>query len=178
MGTIVDRVKSYIPASVAALTSASYFGLVELERIATTTKFRLFATVVAPDNEDTTYNEFVLDYAAKVMTLRLIPTAADYWADQLTGETTNEETISYPDRIDNLWKIHERLLAEVYADRPFFESQFPGGLRRTPQLPRVSTSGELVTPDPARFGSKSTKVPFGCKESNMHWPILPWADWG
>lgn len=162
MGEISDRIRDFIPATYEALSSATYFGPVSIDRIVETTKFRLFGTAISATLEVSTYNPFALDYAAKVATLRIIPPGADFWADQLQSETTNEQTISYPDRINGLWKIHERLLLEVRMDESLFERLHPPTLRGSAKsLPKVSTEGEFMTPDPADWGHGSTGRNFG-----------------
>lgn len=162
MGDIADRVRDYIPATYSALASSAAFGQSALDRVLETTKFRLFGTAINATLEASTYNPFALDYAAKVATLRIIPAGADYWADQLQSESTNEQTISYPDRINSLWKIHERLLTEMRMDQSLFERLHPPFLR-TPSsaAPKVSTEGEFMTPDPADWGHGSTGRNFG-----------------
>jgi hypothetical protein len=173
---ITDRIREYIPATYEALARASYFGQAGFERVAGTIKYRLFATTVMPDMEPTVYDTFSLDFAAKVATLRIIPAAADYWSDQLTGEVAREETINYPDRISSLWRIHERLLVEIKQDQAYFEQIHSTALRRAAVYPRVNTIDALLTPDPQEFGGGSTKKQFG-SNSNPSFN-LPWSNYG
>lgn len=175
MGEIADRIRDFIPATYDALTSAtSTFGSTSVDRIVESVKYRLFGTVVSASLEATLYNPFALDYAAKVATLKIIPPGTDYWSDQLQSETTNEETISYPDRSTALWKIHDRLLLEVRMDESAFERLFPpttvrGGAKG---LPKVSTEGEFMTPDPDDWGGGSTGKNFGNPlKSPLTWEI-------
>src|SRR5262245_48778704 len=100
---VAQRVRGYIPDTYMALASASYYGEDGIQRHIDSAKFRLFGTAVEQSLEDTTYNDFVWDFVAKVSTLRIIPSGADYWADQFTSESTPQQSINYPDRIDSLW---------------------------------------------------------------------------
>ena len=165
-----------IPATYEALAGASYFGQGGFERVAATVKFRLFATTVMPDMEPTVYDAFTLDFAAKVSALRIIPAGADYWSDQLTGESAREETINYPDRIDSLWRIHERLLVEVKEDQGYFEQIHSTSLKRAAVYPKVNTIDALLTPDPGEFGGGSTKKQFGSNRNPNF--ALPWSRYG
>lgn len=171
MGDIADRVRDFIPATYSALASAAVFGQSSLDRILESTKYRLFGTAINATLEATTYNPFALDYAAKVATLRIIPAGADYWSDQLISETTNEQTIQYPDRINSLWKIHERLLAEVKMDEKLFDKMYPVPSLRisASSSPKVSTEGDFMTPDPSEWGYGSTGRGFGAQTSSS-WP--------
>jgi hypothetical protein len=153
MGAVADRVRTYIPVTYDALARATaVMGATLMEVTIDTIKYRLTGTVVSATLESA-YNPFALDYIAKVATLRIIPAGADYWSDQLTSETAREESISYPDRINSLWRIHERLLLEMRQDQPFFERLFPSKLRRGPLgMPRIDTNADdLLTLDPTKF---------------------------
>lgn len=173
MGEIANRVRDLIPATYDALSRATYFGSTSIDRIVETTKYRLFGTVVNATLEATLYNPFSLDYAAKVATLRIIPAGADFWSDQLQQESTNEQSISYPDRGQSLWRIHERLLVEVRMDESAFERLHPPVIRGSAKaLPKVSTEGEFMTPDPDDWGSGSTGANFGNPElSPWNWEL-------
>ena len=174
---IANRVRAFIPATFEALTSATYYGLDSVQQHVDTVKFRLFATVVPQTLEATVYNPFVLDYAAKVATLNIIPSGADFWSDQMQTETAHEQTQSFPDRIASLWRIHERLLSEVRRDEPIFLKYYPTSLivdKTT--VPAISSDGQPdLTVDPVHFGGSSTQARFGATIADL--ANLPWTGW-
>jgi len=174
VGAIADRVRTFIPATYDALSKSSQYGDTALQNVVDTVKYRLFGTVVSATLETTAYDVFTLDVAAKVATIRIIPGGADWWSDQLTSESTPKESISYPDRIKSLWDIHARLTAEVKSDWPYFVNINPVFLRKGARnSPTVSTTGDLLTPDPADFGKRSTHEDFGKKITGT----IEWTNW-
>jgi len=78
MASILEQIRTYIPATYNALADASYFGMAGLQRAVETTKFRLFGTVVSEALEATVYSAFALDYSSKVAVLRIIPAGVDF----------------------------------------------------------------------------------------------------
>lgn len=81
-------------------------------------KKQLFATDIAVEDE---INEDirVQSYVGKCVTLSVIPMAIDYWMNQhqtLSATGTNEN-VSYPDRIEALNKLYERLVAEIAKEQ-------------------------------------------------------------
>lgn len=158
-GAIALKVREYIPVAYSALVRDERYGEPRIQSRIDVAKYRLFGTVVEADIEGTTYSPLVLDYAAKVSAVSLIPPAVDYWMDQpLTASTTgSNENVSFESRIDALWRIHERLLAEIAADKPLVEDDVI--LRVKGKGPRVSTSGPFKTPDPQRFPAFACERP-------------------
>lgn len=133
-------------------------------------KFRLFATVIPATLEATTYNPLLLDYAAKCVVLQVIPAGADYWSDQLVSETTTgtNESVSFPDRIGSLWRIHARLLAEVGEMAGEVLVFLPRKGRRI-GLPQVSDSDlPMVTQNP--FLTRALYA-------TTYQSVLPWGAW-
>jgi hypothetical protein len=182
IGPITNRIRTYIPATYDALSRATTVMGPELLQFAIdTVKHRLTGTVVSATTE-VSYDPFIQDYIAKVATLRIIPAGADYWSDQLTGESAREETINYPDRIASLWRIHERLLLEMRQDQPFFERWFPSKLRRGPLgIPRIDTDRDLLTLDPAKFWPETVWRRFrspGEKVASWEGSTVQWGSWG
>lgn len=151
-GAIADKVREYIPIAYDALSKDSRYGEPRIQSRVDTVKYRLFGTIVAAVLEVTTYNPLVLDFAGKVATLQLIPAAVDYWMDQhvsVSATGTNENT-SFPDRIDALWRVHERLLLEVKQDADLVEEWVI--VRRTNKGPLVSTEGlPYLSENPQNF---------------------------
>ena len=171
MGAITDVVKSYVPASYRAMVEATitdktgtrynYYDLAMLQDLADYVKFRLFGTAVAASLEATLYDPLLTNFIGKLTTMQFIPAAVDFWGDQTIQESlsgTNEST-SYPDRRDGLWKVFEDLKEQVAAEYDELAGDygfiFRGGASA---LPRVTYGdngrGILVTDDPQTFGVK------------------------
>lgn len=178
VSNIANRVRDYLPVTYEALANATYYGPDAIQRHVDVVKFRLFATVVSQAMEATAYNDFVIDYAAKHAALRIIPSGADFWSDQMQTETAREQTISFPDRIQSLWKIHERLLSEVRMDEPIFLKYYPTlFIPDKTSVPRVSTEDvPFLTVDPQKFGGASSRSRFGATVADTM--NLPWTAWG
>jgi hypothetical protein len=174
-GPIMLNARAQIPQAWDALARSSIFGSELLTQVTNYIKFRLWATVVDASIEATTYDPVGQLYAGKLIALQIIPAAADYWSDQLTSETTTgtNETISYPDRIASLWRIHARLLTEVKELSQEFDAVYGRTAVRRLAMPTVSDSDiPYVTVNPYR-----TTPPLGF---NSLYPaaLLPWAESG
>ena len=119
MGAIANIVQQYVPASYAALISATnaYYGPEQLQSLADFTKFRLYNTVVAEASEASIYNITEQRLLGILTTLQFIPAAIDFWSDKYSSIGTNptSENISYFDHRPDLWKIFDRLTAEAQA---------------------------------------------------------------
>lgn len=122
-GEIARLARSYIPNTWDSLENSPKYGDSLLQDRINATKIRLFGTIVAAEDEED-YNYQVIDFAAKLSVLSIIPAGIDYWMDrrQTVSSTGTNETVSYPDRIDALWKIHERLAIEVAEERAEIEA--------------------------------------------------------
>jgi hypothetical protein len=151
-GAIAANVREHIPIAYDALAKDARYGEPRLQSRVDTVKFRLFGTVIPAALEATVYNPLVLDFAGKVAALQIIPAAVDFWMVQhvsVSATGTNENT-SYPDRIDALWRIHERLLLEVKQDADLVEEWVI--VRRKNKGPLVSTEGlPFLTENPQDF---------------------------
>jgi hypothetical protein len=150
-GEIADRAKGYIPTSWDKLREPSFYGDRRLQRMVDLVKFKLFNTVVNATNESI-YNPMVQDYAAKAVTVNLIPAAIEFWANQYQSINTQgtQESVSYPDRIRALENLHERLLAELAEDKGAIGP--PLVVRHKRGLPLVDTSAiDMRTIDPTSF---------------------------
>lgn len=167
MGAITDVVKRYVPGSYRAMVSltsnSSYFQASDLQKMAEYVKFRLFAsggTAVLEASEAAAYDPVLIEFMGKLTTLRFIPAAIDFWGVQLTQKvaTGTNESASYPDRREGLYRILDDLSKEVA--REFDELAPVYGFRIygvSGMVPRVSYGdngrGVLITPDPQDFGS-------------------------
>jgi len=94
----------------------------------------------------------VLDYAAKVALLRMIPVAVDWWANHPTSITTTgtSENLTYPDRIEALIKLQDWLRAQTRgAKLSFVDGAWVLSFIKPGGSPRVShKSTNKITPDP------------------------------
>jgi len=154
LGAIADRVRGYIPQTYQALANASYYGETLIQQHIDDVKFKLFATSVDYGLEATVYDRYVLRYVGKVCAVDIIPSAIDFWMDQLQSETLTgtDEQIAYPDRINALEKTYAKLTAELDAEREEFESWVTPTIRLSGVSPLVDTSNDdEVTSDPADF---------------------------
>jgi hypothetical protein len=167
-GEIAKLVKTYLPTTWNALSDPEVYGEALLERRINTAKFRLFGTVVQASLEATIYNDFVLDYAAKLATIRIIPAAVDFWSNRSLSVVTPQETVTYPDRVNSLWMLHKRLLGELIEDETLFLSFFKSPFVRAKGMgARVGngSAGNNATPDPWDFGWRDSRLPFGIRNT-------------
>lgn len=160
MGAVTDQVKRHVPGSYRAMVSTpnQYFGITDLQGVADYVKFRLFGTAVAPAAEASLYDPLLVNFLGKLTTLQFIPAAVDYWGDQLISESTTgtSENVTYPDRREGLWKVFERLRAEVKEDYNAMAETYGFKIYGTgSSVPAVSYGdggrGVLVTGDPQCF---------------------------
>lgn len=86
-------------------------------------KKKLFTnTILVEDEEDQDIR--VQSYVGKLAAISSIPMAVDYWMNQKqsVSATGTNENVSYPNRVEALWKLYERLLAEVAKDKDEIEA--------------------------------------------------------
>jgi baseplate upper protein BppU len=152
-GAIYRRSKAIIPITWQALETAPEMGDAALQGRIEAIKLRLFNADVAVEDE-AALDLRVQEYIAKLACLEVIPTGVDYWLNQYQSVAitsgTNEVT-TYPNRIEALWKIYEKLLAQVKADQSYIDVII--GIPQT--RPRSSVPGTspgidegFVTPNP------------------------------
>lgn len=113
-GAIADRAKGIIPVTWDALSLDTRFGDARLQEALDLVKESVFGVVIAPAAESS-YPLLVIDYAAKLAALELIPAGIDMWANEpisVSATGTNENT-TYESRIQALLKLREQLLAET-----------------------------------------------------------------
>lgn|SRR5574342_233503 len=120
MGAIANVVKQLVPASYAALISATNaydYTFEDLQNIADFVKFRLYNTVIAEASEAVIYNPKEQRLLGILTTLQFIPAAVDYWSEKYASVSTNptSESVSYFDNRPDLWKIFDRLTVEAQA---------------------------------------------------------------
>lgn len=156
MGAVVDRVRGWIPESYAALLRSSNWPSDGFQFDANFVKSRLFslglmATIAGVTEEAATYDIQELDLLGKLTTLRVIPAAVDFWGNQKLSQnfqtSTQTGNTTFPERREQLWKIYERLRAEVLAELPNGTSR-RSIVGRTPKISFSGAQGEFVTRDP------------------------------
>lgn len=179
VGAIALRAREYLPVSYDALVRDARYGERLIQNRISAVKYRLFATVISPSLEATTYDLFVQEFVGKMSCLQIIPAAIDYWTDQHTSVSTTgtQESVAFPDRIRSLQALQEWLVAEVKRDKPDIDAIIGVTIRRRGRYPKVSTTRDLVTSDPGcfppTFGTplpSNIYVPFA-SESGLTWPF-------
>lgn len=156
MGAVTNIVKRYVPASYRALVGATnnYYSMTELQGLADSAQYRLFATIAGSSNEASVYNSKEVDLLGIITTLNFIPAAIDYWGDQLASQNTSgtNEDVAYFDRRPELWKVYA-MLEKQAAD---LSDDLNVNIKKIrASLPQVSYGddgrGVLLTPDPQDF---------------------------
>jgi hypothetical protein len=144
---------------IEATQTSHYYGATELQHVADYVKFRLLGTSVAEATEAVAYDVLLTTFLGQLTTIQFIPAAVDFWGDQMTSEVTHgtNETISYPERRDQLWKIFDDLRAQVAIEFDELAEDYGFIIRGSGSvLPTVSYGdngrGILVTQDPQEFG--------------------------
>lgn len=167
-GEIAYQARQFMPLTWDALSNDARYGDRMLNTRVNYIKYKLFNTVVDPEDEMATYNPFVVDYAAKCVALQIIPAAIEYWMNQQETVTTTgtSEVVSYPDRIRALKDLQNWLTIEVRA----IEGELPPGTitpRAKGRGPKIANGADLITPNPQRWP----------KQQRDHWPHIPWSPW-
>jgi hypothetical protein len=143
MGAVVDWVRRLVPGSYSALVGASgttFYSLDDVQAQADYVKYRLFATIVDPALEATLYTPELAEFLGKITTLQFIPPAVDFWGTRLVSETTTgtSESVTYPDRRADLWKIFDKIQAAVTAEWDMMAAKYGFKLQNQANRPKVS----------------------------------------
>jgi hypothetical protein len=150
IGAIADYLRDIIPVTYQAMIDSNRFGPLGIQRQIDVVKTALFASVCLPAAEATLYTPLVLDYAARVAAIRIIPPAVDFWGDVPTAVTTTgtNEVQSFPDRVENLWDIFAVCKA-IIGSNTVIDGVV---VSRSIGMPAISLLGKnKVTPDPSTF---------------------------
>lgn len=117
-GAIVDGVSRHMPITVESLKRSPEFGERRIQEIATLIQLRVLKEYVSPDQEIITYELPLLDYFSKRVSLELCTPGMDYWGRQKKTATSvsPNEIVVYPDMIQNLEKLRNRLVIELEND--------------------------------------------------------------
>jgi len=162
-GPIAWRARSEIPATWDALVLASQYGDVSVNQRLDYIKYSLFGTSVNQSIEETSYNPVQLLLAGKMLAMEVIPAGADYWADQAIGYSasarSSSENVSYPDRINSLWRVHSRLLVESEKLKAQLGTSGTSGIKPTRRMvaPKVNTTTPFRTSEPMTFPRQYTE---------------------
>lgn len=150
-GEISDQARQLMPITWDELSKDARYGDRMLQTRINYVKYKLFATIVDPLEEVTSYNPLLLDFVAKNVALQIIPAGIDYWMNQQESISTSgtREAVSYPNRINALKNLKEWLEVEVSNLRPEFDGQF--AVRKKSRAPKVSNGNDLITPNPQKF---------------------------
>lgn len=119
-GAFYEFTKSHFPSSWSHLENA--LGDDVIQREIEVVKKTVFGTDVTVA-EESNYDIRIQAYIGKLSAIQIIPRAIEYWMNQhqsLSATGTNEN-VSFPDRVDALWKLYERLLREVARDKEEIE---------------------------------------------------------
>jgi hypothetical protein len=170
VGAITDVVRRYVPGSYRAMVTVtnSYYGISDLQALASFVQQRIFATVANEPDEASVYGVEKTELLGMLTTLQFIPAAVDYWGDQLASETTTgtSESVSYFDRRDQLWKLFDHLQKD--AQQLAIDIGVPVNSAKA-IVPKVSYADGgrniLTTPDPATWPKMRRGSCYG----------LPWA---
>lgn len=154
VGAIYRAARSIIPITWDALESSDKYGDSLLQERIEAVKLNLFASPVAVEDE-IDYDVRVIEFAAKLVAIQVIPAGVDYWGAQFQSVVAQgtQESVSYPDRIAALWKIYERLQIQVAQDRSVIDELLdnPSLGRSITDVPETSggTDVGFVTPVPS-----------------------------
>jgi hypothetical protein len=137
-GAIYRASRSILPITWDALERTDKYGDALLQERVEAVKLNLFGEAISVDDEST-YDIRIVEFAAKLVAIQVIPAGVDYWGSQQQSFVAQgtQETASYPDRIAALWKIYERLQIQIAQDRPIID-----------EILDVSTLGRAITDVP------------------------------
>jgi hypothetical protein len=151
LGTIAKLTQSILPITWTALANADEYGDGLLQKRIEIVKLKaLNSTVLPADEEDLDLR--VQSFLSKLAALAIIPAGIDFWMNKkntFSAAGSSSETATYPDRVDALWKLYEKLTAEVAAEQDEVEVILGGDAA-------VGTPG--VT-DGALTGERNFKTP-------------------
>lgn len=166
-GAIVDGVSDHMPITADALKKSSSFGERRMQKIATLIQLRVLKSYVQPDEELKAYELPLLNYFSKRVALELCTPGIDYWSRQHKTATTQgpTEITSFPDMIQGLEKLRDRLVVELeenWRELAFF---IPGIKQRKP-VPMPASSLEFCERPEVNGTLRRREEPVGFKTLN------------
>lgn len=152
-GAIAERARGILPVTWDALAADQRYGDGLLQSAVSLVKENVFGVVVAPDAE-AAYKLIVIDYAAKLVVLELIPAGVDFWMNEPMSEsaTGTNENHTFVDRAGTLRELGRDLLIETRRIGP--DIAVLVGFRRvsSKSVPKLSTmDDEFLTPSHQEF---------------------------
>ena len=147
-GGIADGAADHLPVTYERLRSDPTFGERRIQKYATLIQLRVLDTYCQPDEEITNYSLPLLDYFSKRLAFELVSPGIDYWGRQHKTITAQgpTEISSYPDMIQTLERLRERLRKELeqdWRDLRFFLPSLPQ--RKSIPMPASSVEFEEWT---------------------------------
>lgn len=144
-GVVVDGISQWMPTTLRALREDPDFGDRFLQQHADYVKRVIMGQVVTPDLEGG-YDPALIEYLSKRTAVRLITPARDYWARQYKQVLTQgpSESATYPDMLQSLDSLHQRLCRELPGDWLQLQRMIPD----LPQL-RVESAPMSSLGDPS-----------------------------
>ncbi len=174
-GAVYRAAKSIIPVTWGRLENWEDYGDSLLQDQIENCKLRVFNSSVSATDEKN-YDRRVIDYIAKLTVLYVIPAGMDYWLSQKqsVSATGVNENASYPDRIEALEKIYEKLLREISQDRAEVEAILGTSITEfNSDFPIFSAGAEegYITPLPSEHFPDFTFSDgfIGTGRSNQNW---------
>lgn len=160
----------------------------DVQALADYVKFRLFSTVINVTQEATLYDPLLLQFIGRLTTLQFIPGAIDYWMRQVQSEATSgtAESVTYPDRAANLWKLFQNLAEGVQSEWNGMAARYGFQILGAPgNRPKVSYGdngrGILMTPDAYTnplLRSGLARVPLPGDPTGADFPWIGWDQYG
>lgn len=161
-GAIVDGVSDHMPITAEALKQSPAFGERRVQKIAELIQLRVLKEKVSPDEEIIAYELPLLDYFSKRVALELCTPGIDYWARQYKTATVTSpnEMKSYPDMIQALEKLRDRLVIELEENWREL-SYFIPGLKQRKSVPMPASSLEFYEQPELNGNLKRREIPLG-----------------
>jgi hypothetical protein len=178
-GGIFDGVADHMPVTFTALKNDLKFGERRIQKVATLIQIRVLGSFVEPDKEITTYSLPVLDYLSKRVALELCRPGIDYWARQRKTVTAQgpTEISAFPDMINALEKLRDRLVYELEQDWREIQFLVPGTTqRKAVPMPAASTEFYEHNDSNGNLIRRPEVQPYATKDPNLTQPLISGHD--
>jgi len=118
LGAILEYTQLRIPSAYQTLAGSTLYGEEGLQAQANYVQYRLYATVAGATMEGATYDPLELDFMSKLVSLRVLPAAADsvggaggVQSTEIILQTrTERRTVTSPtDRAKSYWDSYEAI---------------------------------------------------------------------
>lgn len=164
VGAIADRIQALIPVTWDALISDARVGGGSLQSAIDLAKESTTGQIIDPTQEQN-YPYIAVDYMAKLATIEICTTAADYWMNQATNvsSTGTNESETYIDRAAEIGKLKADLVAETrekYTQVATLIGFWNNNGRAVPQLSSANINPFHLTPSPEEFPRPYRQTPY------------------